>query len=190
MLSPHCSFGVERQPLRGLRERGGARAFATGSGVWRGGALGVPIRLLVRRAGVGDDHATDTATDAPPDAIAAPRPMPLLRPATQRPYPLPLHPGQAPKSDPARTNQAPQRLPLNPQEDDAANLQRIASASAEIQAILCNLSRPWSQPRDQQTRTARGSGGIALCDSPRRLSADFAGRKRPPSSGQDQSARE
>ena len=56
---------------------------------------------------------------------------------------------------------------------------------AEIQATLCNPSRPWSQPRDQLTRTARGSGGIAFCDSPRRLSADFAGRKRPPCCNKD-----
>ena len=37
---------------------------------------------------------------------------------------------------------------------------------AEVQATLCNPSRPWSQPRDQLTRTARGSGGIACFDSP------------------------
>ena len=84
--------------------------------------------------------------------------------------------------------QAPERLPLNKQGSNAANLQRVASASAEIQATHCNPSRPWSQPRAQQTRTARGSGGFDGRIH-RRLSADFAGRKRPPSSGQDQSAR-
>ena len=116
--------------------------------------------------------------------------MPLLHPITQEHVPIPLRPSQAPKSAPPRTNQASQRLPLNPQEDDAANLQRIASASAEIQAILCNPSRPWSQPRDQQTRTARGSGGKRFSFPPRRLSAAFDGRKRPPSHNKDKKHKE
>ncbi len=86
----------------------------------------------------------------PPDAIAAARPMPLLRPVPQQPYPLPLHPSQPPNPPPPRTSQAPQRLPLNPQEDDAANLQRIASAEGG------NSSNPL-QPEPPRVAAARPS---------------------------------
>ena len=73
---------------------------------------------------------------------------------------------------------SPMRLPLNPQGTNAAILQRIASASAEIQAILCNQSRPGSQPRDQVTRTP-GGWGLRLSQTPAALRR-FRRRKRHP----------
>jgi len=57
------------------------------------------------------------------------------------------------------------RLPLNEQGSNAATLQRIPSASAEIQGIRRNPSRPGSQPRDLLTRKQRGLGE-SLFDSP------------------------
>ena len=68
------------------------------------------------------------------------------------------------------------RLPLSPQGTNAAILQRIASASAEIQAILCNQSRPGSQPRDQVTRK-QGVWGLRLSQTPAVLRR-FRRRKR------------
>ena len=62
----------------------------------------------------------------------------------------------------------------------AAILQRIPSALAEIQGILCNQSRPALQPLDQLHGDRRGSGGKSTLTFPRRLCAAFDARKRPP----------
>ena len=65
----------------------------------------------------------------------------------------------------------------------AAILQRIPSALAEIQGILCNQSRPALQPLDQRHGDRRGSGGKSTLTFPRRLCAAFDARKRPPTRG-------
>ena len=63
------------------------------------------------------------------------------------------------------------RLPRNPKGANAATLQRIASALAEIQAILCNRSRPRCS-RSTNSTGARGDRGEALfCFPPAALRA-------------------
>ena len=54
----------------------------------------------------------------------------------------------------------PLRLPLNMQRDDAATLQRIASAGRrKFKAILCNRSRQALQPLDLPQEWRGGTGG-------------------------------
>ena len=75
-------------------------------------------------------------------------------------YPSPLSPS-------ARALPAPCGCRSTRKGTRAATLQRIPSALAEIQRILCNQSRPAKQPLTQPHRSKRGSGGKALfCFSP------------------------
>ena len=72
----------------------------------------------------------------------------------------------------------------------AATLQRIPSASAEIQRNPLQPEPPRVQPLRRSHNGTRGSGGNRVFDSPRRLCAAFDARKRPPTRTQGQHPKE
>ena len=92
----------------------------------------------------------------------------------------PLVAPEGAKSLPRRRENPSGRLPLNSHGRRASTLRRIASAQAEIQAILRNRRRHGLQPRTQRVWYARGVRGKNPLFFPRRLSAAFDARKRPP----------
>ena len=71
-----------------------------------------------------------------------------------------------------KLHHVPLRLHRNPQRSNAATLQRIASALAEIQAILCNRSRSaYAAAIPTFTGARGGPGGALICFLPAALRA-------------------
>ena len=157
-LSPSANSPLGR---RGTRMPGGFPPLSTGesglpvAGKTKWQEVRPPLRLWCRAApAISLSHRTASADSSLPEgaqagaaAAALSRTSPVAKVRTPPP--------QKPRSGCRSTRKEAMR--------------RICRGSlplqAEIQATLCNPSRPGSQPRDQLTRTARGSGGIACCDS-------------------------